>query len=527
MICATFILGACNDSSQTSSHSSDDTSSKTVSKSEESSNTTSESSKPTEPTDPMKDFKPVFRAVVCSDVHVSSYGSTEAKRFAQLFKSTYKYAENNEFYKKLDAIAVAGDFTNNGNANEYEAFNRVANENIKDETKLITVMGNHEYYGGGQPVYLANMDTVLDKDINVNGYHFIGLSPFNGNDYNDDQIKWLKEKLAAADAEDTNKPIFTFQHHHIQNTVYVAKTWYTGSSAKLNAAYKKYPQVLNFSGHSHGPINNPLSLFQKDYTLLGTGTLSYFEMETGMTGGTIPPNSNIAAQYYIIEVDAKNHVRILPYDLMTDTFFKTAASTDGDKQLIYSIDNLKDPSSFLYNNATRKTNATAPVFAEGITVDVSDVKINGAKISFKQADDDSCVYNYDVVCTPKNGGNKITQKFFSEYYFEPMPETVEYTISGLEPSTEYNIEVFAVNVWDKKSKPLTASITTKADVPVIYESINNVKYFGTFTNFDSIDKMLRSSSSFAYGGKVEGDYFAGDYASNTSYAVSDAAIAAG
>ena len=42
---------------------------------------------------------------------------------------------------------------------------------------------------------------------------------------------------------------------------------------------KNYPQVVDFSGHSHVPINDPRSIHQKHFTALGTGSLSYFELD--------------------------------------------------------------------------------------------------------------------------------------------------------------------------------------------------------------------------------------------------------
>ena len=35
----------------------------------------------------------------------------------------------------------------------------------------------------------------------------------------------------------------------------------------------------------------------------GTGTLHYLEMTSGMSYGTVPPNSHDAAQYYIVEIN--------------------------------------------------------------------------------------------------------------------------------------------------------------------------------------------------------------------------------
>ena len=48
---------------------------------------------------------------------------------------------------------------------------------------------------------------------------------------------------------------------------------------ELTDILEKYPQVVDFAGHSHFPMNDPRSIWQGDYTALNTGTLSYYEMD--------------------------------------------------------------------------------------------------------------------------------------------------------------------------------------------------------------------------------------------------------
>ena len=473
---------------------------------------------PVSDTDPLDGFVPVFRAIACSDTHVSTASDVTATRLAKLFTSAYSYAAAHETYNTVDAMLVAGDLTNAGNKSEYDAWKSVVNANIKDETTLMTVMGNHEYYGGGQPVYTASMDSELDKHVVVNGYHFIGLSTRADDSYPSESLKWLREQLEEAVADDPEKPIFVFQHHHLQNTVYVSRTWYTSASAQFKSILNKYPQVIDFSGHSHGPINNPISVWQEGFTTVGTGTLAYFEMETGMTESTVPKNSSNAAQYYIIEVDAENRVRILPYNLLTDDFFKTPANTDApEKQLVYAIDKPTDTSSFLYTKARYK-NAEKPYFADGAELSVSDVTTSGAQITVPTALDGSCLYSYRIVCTPADGsdGRSAEFRYYAEYYFEPMPASQQLAVSGLNDGVEYTVSVYPVNIWNVEGEALTTTVTTDKKEAIAYSSENPVTYVGTFCDFESLTSLTRSSDSFAYGGTIGGDVFGGDWASNTS-----------
>lgn len=455
------------------------------------------------------EFKTSFRFIVTSDTHVSTVTDTTAARLAQLLRSSYAYAEKQE-YKDVDALVVVGDLTNYGQVSEYKAFKTVVDANINEDTKLITVMGNHEFYGGTEKEYEENIDAELNKHVVIDGYHFIGISTKGEGDYSED-LEWLETELAAAAEEDPDKPIITFQHHHIKDTVYVSSEWYAVQSEELNDIYSKYSRVLNFSGHSHGPINNPTSVYQSDYTLFGTGTLAYFEMTSGMTYGTIPPNADQAAQFYIVEISKDNRVRVLPYNLLTDDFFKTP---DGSQQLVYEINDLKDKSTWLYTSE-RAANSAPPAFAETAAITIGAVDAATAEITFPQAADDDCVYSYHIVCTSADG-RKIGFHYFSEYYFEPMPETLTFTVSGLASGTDYTVDVYPVDVFGIKGEAISAEFTTGVPVSYEYESANPVNFAGTFTNFDSMERVTISENNFAYGGTVNGDVFVGTWNSSAT-----------
>ncbi|MCR5041060.1 MAG: metallophosphoesterase [Clostridia bacterium] len=409
------------------------------------------------------DFVPVFRFAIASDVHISESDPTTAERFAKLFETAYRYADAHPTYNSLDAVLLAGDNCNSGSDGEYAILNAVVAENKREGTEFITIMGNHEFATTGHEGYVRNMGEELDKHVVVKGYHIIGLSPDPKDTWHTPgQLIWLNRELSKAAADDPDKPIFTMQHGHIWNTVYVSRSWYTQMSLPLHLVYAQFPQVINFSGHSHGPVNNPLEIWQNSYTQLGTGTLNYFEMERDIGDNTVPEGSRNAAQYLIVEVDAENRVRIQPYNILTDDFMKTPSNTDDpDKQLIYQIDEPGNTSSYVYTSARKKT-ATKPRFDSGAAVSVDSVTADSVTVSFSQALADECVYGYRVTVTdPAKRGKKVAEKeIYSEYYFEPMPETLSCTVGGLSAGREYNVTVVPLNVWLQAGDGLTASFTT-------------------------------------------------------------------
>ena len=412
-----------------------------------------------------EDFTPVFRFAVASDVHISASDNTNAERLAKLFETAYDYSDNHASYNSLDALVLCGDNCDRGEDAEYEILNRVIKENIREDTEFISVMGNHEFAATGLDGYERNMGEDRDKHVVVKGFHFIGMSP-NPTDtwHTPDQLFWLAKELRKAEKDAPDKPIFTMQHGHIWNTVYVSRSWYTQMSLFVHMVYSQYPQVVNFSGHSHGPVNNPINIWQNNYTQLGAGTLNYFEMERDIGDETVPEGSRNAAQYLIVEVDAQNRVRIQPFNILTGEFFKTPANNDSeDKQLIWQIDDVFDTSNYAYTSSRKKT-ASAPRFDKEASVSVSSVSDNSAQITFPQAEDDVCVYGYRITVSEKSNPKKavLTKEIYSGYYFEPMPETLSWTAEGLTCGADYTVSVVPLNVWLQAGDPIAADFTAGA-----------------------------------------------------------------
>ena len=408
-----------------------------------------------------RDFVPVFRFAIASDVHIKTDDDTTTKRFEKLFRTAYEYADSHESYNGLDAVCLAGDNCNSGSDEEYAILNRVVDENLREGTEFITVMGNHEFATTGHEGYVRNMGEELDKHVVVKGYHFIGLSPDPKDTWHTPlQLNWLSKELRKASADDPEKPIFTMQHGHIWNTVYVSRSWATQMSVPLHSVYAQYHQVINFSGHSHGPINNPLNIWQNSYTQLGTGTLNYFEMENDIGDNTVPAGASNAAQYQIVEVDADNHVRILPFNILTNDFMKTPSTTDDpEKQLVYYIDDVNDTSSYVYTSARKKT-ATLPYFEDGDEITVECGADGRAALTFPNAEDDICVYGYRIVLqNTAKITDKIKKEFYAEYYFEPMPDTFSCTVDGLTPGATYKVTVTPLNVWRGKGEAIRTDFT--------------------------------------------------------------------
>lgn len=411
-----------------------------------------------------QEFSPVVRFVVASDVHVADLNSQqEEQRLADLFAVAYDYAAGQENYTGLDGVFFAGDVSDRGTPFSLQKFFSIVEENVREGTVVRATMGNHEYYDNAELAeyrfLTASGYESTDAHLEVGGYHFIFLSPDKGGKgYSGEKQDFLADALeeAAKDDPTGRKPIFVLQHHHVKKTVLGSGRW---GVEDLKDILKKYPQVIDFSGHSHFPISDPRSVWQKEFTALGTGTLSYYEMDmagvyddyifpTDRDGGWADSatGERDAAQFYIVEVDANHAVKVQGYDLL---------SGDWMIEPIF-IRSVGDTSEFVYTAARYET-AQPPVFSADAAVTLEEVSGDKVTLRFPQAEGDH-VQHYQ--CALYCGDERV---YFALRLactdFRPVPETISVTFERLEKGKTYTAEIVAVSAFEKKSQPLTFEMT--------------------------------------------------------------------
>lgn len=404
------------------------------------------------------DFVPVLRFMAVSDIHIEDDHTPERDRFESAIKYAYQIAEASDSYKKLDALYIVGDFANSGSQVQMEAVRDIIEKNVKPGTLVRLTMASHEYntrHGAEDAArerFAKIFNLPTDTHEVINGFHFIAVTTTRGCHFDDPQKDFARAELEKAAADGAKKPIFFFQHPHITDTVYGSINW---GEDELIPILMDYPQIIDFSGHSHAPINDPRSIHQKHFTSLGTGTLSYFELdEFDKLSGTIPPEDDRAAQMLIVEADADNRVRVYPFDVLTGRFFPYT----------WKIDAPSDPTTFLYTDKRYKT-AYTPKFCCGAKVEFDSIGTHSAIIKFAQAAPamgEKYVNSYDIIVKEKESGIiKKQLSVWSQYYFSDMPAVISQEIAGLKPGTEYVAEIFANGFFkNKNERPLTAEFAT-------------------------------------------------------------------
>lgn len=398
-----------------------------------------------------KDFTPVLRFMVCSDVHLKDEPCVEEERFEKAIKIANRLSRENSAYDRLDAICIVGDFANNGSEIQMKKAKKILDETKLPETSLIISLASHEYsqQNGGEAAARARFTEIFDLPLDahevINGFHFISVTSTEGCHYREPQRAFAEAELKKARADAPKKPIFFFQHPHIFGTVAGSVCW---GEDELNDILVNFPAVIDFSGHSHMPINDPRSIHQRHFTCLGTGTLSYFELdEFDKKYGTVPPKSHDAAQMLIVEADAQGRVRVYPYDVLTDSLFREP----------WRIDSAWEPDSFTYTDLRLKS-AAVPYFPEDAVIsavrDGDDVVVE-----FTQAKDDEEGFVNDYIVSLRDDNGVVMHRIviWSEYYFKNMPEKLTVRFENAEKCA-LTAEVFGKSFWNNETKRIKAKV---------------------------------------------------------------------
>ncbi len=389
-------------------------------------------------------FNAKLRFIVTSDIHYKVDTDIEKERFEKGIKKAYEYASG-ESYKDIDAFFAVGDFANRGQADEMLKFKKSLDAVIRPETKVTLMLASHEFMSEGQEAAREKLLDIFglepDNHFEIKGCNFICISTEDGCRIKEEKQDWLKEKLALSVKNGRKSPIFVFQHPHLTDTVYGSINWGEDDIISILA---DFPQVIDFSGHSHAPINDPRSIHQKYLTSLNTGSLSYFELdEFDLMYGTIPPDSKQCAQFYIVEVNNENAVRILSYDILTESFFDNE----------YLIETPWDPESFIYT-PERAINEPKPYFSDD-TVCVISAENGKLDVEFSQAKTEGYRVNAYTISVRNSDNETIQQKrICSSYYLNKMPENVRASFDFPFESGEYSLEITAHGFWIVKSDKL-------------------------------------------------------------------------
>mgnify|MGYP002513737141 CR=1 FL=1 len=286
----------------------------------------------------------------------------------------------------------------------------------------------------------------VDTDVVINGYHFIGVS------YDDDgksftgKIKWLEERLANATKEDPHKPIFVYQHPHPTFTVYGSVNW---GDFTLRTVLSKYPQVVDFSGHSHYAASDPRSVWQGEFTAVGCGALKGFMGNLNyIDGDKEAPGASGGA--WLVECDANGNISMKLYDAENRMFFE---------DIDYYFTDLSDPSKRTHNWHQQKSLDTEPRFPENARVSSYVDEKGETFITFPEAKGYYPAENYKIIV--KNSDKKtVYEKTVISEYVRANDNDVSVNIGVLE-NGDYSVKINSYSPFAKQGGTLKSTIIVK------------------------------------------------------------------
>ena len=380
---------------------------------------------------------------------------------------------------KVDVVMITGDIGYACEEVEYEKFWTAWNSVFPEKEtapELLVISGNHEFdravfkketYEDAISRFLRvfKLDELNQHKV-VNGYHFIGINSENESThglYTEATTTWLKQQLDAAVAENPNNPIFVTAHQTMPNTTY-GSDWASfknsnsgsGTTAPLYEVLKDYPQVVYFAGHSHYASENERSIHQEHFTSVDVTSMNYMSLEDGNYGyqsqGALlvtikGADKQLVIDRYKINNDASGNL------VVDNPIVKVKQS--------WTLNLPLKQSEFTYTNA-RAEGRTAPTFAAGSALTISDVTFASAKIAFPTATHDDYVHNYNI--RVKQGDTVVVEKLINGDFYqlaESQKATWATVVEGLAPDTKYTVEVTAEESFGKESQPLVAEFTTQ------------------------------------------------------------------
>ena len=383
----------------------------------------------------------------------------------------FRYYENNveeslKYFKKhdIDLIMIAGDITNNGlfinllhfKKIYYSVFNGIS------KPRVLSLMGNHDFLDfnltslENQKKFYKVTNSYPNSHYIINGYNFIFWSQDN---YLISQkcitnYTWIKNSLDIARKNLKNKgdPIFVLTHIPPKLTVYGSENIW-GHDGIYNLL-KDYNEVICISGHSHYSLRNIKSIWQGNFTVVNTQSISYVDLDNYFVNYKdvrLDSAKNCESMGLVAHLTDKNiifeRVRFLTEEIMDEKW-----------KIDFPINVENFPYTFEKRNKKQK-----PIFPDE-NLKIEQIEKNNILenyIIFNAANHVDYVYRYKIILKEEN--NKIQKElyYYSDYYKNEKyrNKTMKFKLPNMNQPGIYNIVIYALDSFDNISNPLKGKIT--------------------------------------------------------------------
>ncbi len=399
------------------------------------------------------EFLPVFRFAICSDSHIEGIGAPGYCRLKKAIDYSLDFASGDRSHNRIDTFFIAGDITNKGSKAEFDAFKELYDYGMEKGVKfLCTVAKGHDSITMGKKsleYYKALTGRETDFHRVIGGYHFIGLSTgkIPNKHYSFRQKLWLKRELRAAVQASSDKPVFVLHHEHVKNTVYGSSDFDGWGNRFFKGVFEKYPNVVDFSGHSHYPVNDPRSLWQKEFTAIGTGSLKYVELTVDDERCVHPPTHKDCGTFWIVEADKEGNLHLMGIDCEAE-----------EKLCEYYLINPADKNNREYTEAQQRSRSKPPAFSENAEITLTEKEgVYSAEYPKAESTDGMPIFIYRVFVCDEKGGEITSGKTVPSYYLYKSEDRL-CTDLGEIPKGKYKVKVLAENCYGLQSEYIEKEI---------------------------------------------------------------------
>ena len=216
--------------------------------------------------------KPLLRAGIISDIQAlpsrRDWGMHNFARALELFRE-----------KGIDLLINAGDIAESGNPETYALYWQLIEEYFPGGIEHVACEGNHDCNGKVPfPEAFAKVCKGLRRECAnpehrvISGCDFITFATFDRMHYDRNELPALEKALRKAAERDAEKPIFVITHFPPAQTVSGS---FDSGSEELLELFRKFPQVVSLSGHTHYPLADERTIWQGEFTAIETSTLAY------------------------------------------------------------------------------------------------------------------------------------------------------------------------------------------------------------------------------------------------------------
>lgn len=407
--------------------------------------------------------KPNF--AVISDIHIGTNdgdNQTYRARYRRWLKTMGLHDP------QIRHLFIIGDLANNCLAWQYDTIVKIFNDPnlIPQDIKVTFIRGNHDNFrSDGASLFTSKIGQPYNQYQEIDGYPFISIgctsSQYRYHGYSSETpcydaatMQFLSESLADANEKYPGKPIFVFQHILPKYTIIGSyETDYSAYAYGLDELFSKYPQVVDFSGHTHMGVTDPHQIYQLSYTAVNDGS-----------------NKNDSNPTHFPGYKQKGAADEVDYNAVTEGLFCHFDKDDNfyierwntARGVNYENDWILRPpfdgTNFEYKG---RTGGAAPKWPAGAAVSITDQTDTACTICFPQATDDEEVYRYLINVTNSAGTKVISQiNQFSLLTFGPQrPDTLEIPVSGLPSNTQLTATVEALDAYNQSAGKISTTFT--------------------------------------------------------------------